>query len=200
MPDAHANHEKISIREAAAILQRSTKSIRNYVKAGRLAAEKVPGPKGPQFVFRAREVAALAKELRLDAEHLGVDSRGVVAAEHGNLPAQVPGSLHELVEAFLVSERERVKLLQELADARAETGHTIGVLEERVTQLQHRLKREEKIAEKSHDLEKELRAWKKKTELRDEQLRRYEELREALERRHWWQFWRPQLDDRLDGE
>lgn len=184
----------LSIRDAARILQRSTKSLRNYVKAGKLAAEKIPGPKGPQFVFQKSEIDRLAEELRLDVAEQVVHRDAPGDAAPGlQLTVGAPPSLAQLVEAYIQADKERTQLHVELAETKAASQHTIGVLEERVTQLHTRLKREERDAQRAHLLERELEKLRKKTVAREQLLRDLQQLRKKAERRHFWQVWRPRF-------
>lgn len=178
----------LSIRDAARLLKRSTKSLRNYVKAGRLSAEKIPGPKGPQFVFRESDVRSLADELRLDVASSVVHEHAVHEAKSApmaKLPANLPGAPAALIEAFLTTERERTALLERLSEAQASANRTIGTLEERVQQLQARLKREERVAEEARELRRELEALRRKTGERSQEISTIR----ATGRKHWWSFW-----------
>ncbi len=190
MPESH--DEPLSIRDAAKLLKRSTKSLRNYVKAGRLPATKIPGPKGPQFVFRRADLVLLGDALQADVSGPVLEEAHGTHASGGtqrHLPAQLPSSVPALVDAFLTVERERTELLSKLAASQAESSHTIGMLEERVAQLQTRLKREERVAELSRQLEKELGQLKKRASERELTVARLR----AAGRAHWWQFWRAPL-------
>lgn len=179
----------LSIREAADNLGRSTKSIRNYIKAGRINAKKIPGPKGPQYVFEPSEISRFAAEQDLEVSAVPANNNPSQKANLPAIPTDLPASLEGLVEAFVNAENERTQLIKELAESKAETQHTIGTLEERVSQLQLRLKREERVSSRAKAAERNLKRWKEKGEALSAEVKELRQLQDEISRRRWWQLW-----------
>ena len=179
----------LSIQAAADILKRSTKSLRNYIKAGRITAEKIPGPKGPQYVFHPDEISRFAAEQEVTFTQAATTTNNSHKANLPAIPSDLPASLEGLVQAFIKSENERTQLIKELAESQAETQHTIGTLEERVVQLQLRLKREERVSSRAKAAEHNLKRWKEKTIALDNEVKELRQYREQMAKRLWWKLW-----------
>ena len=56
------NKPVLNLREVAQLIKRSTKSVRNYIKAGKLKASKIESVNGPEYVFDQADVVAFARE------------------------------------------------------------------------------------------------------------------------------------------
>ena len=52
---------QLNLRQVAQLIKRSTKSVRNYIKAGRLRASKVESVNGPEYSFTVADVIDFAK-------------------------------------------------------------------------------------------------------------------------------------------
>lgn len=150
----------MTIAQAAERLGVSTKTVRRWIKAGRLPAELVDGPYGPEYRVPATAVQTAAQVV------------DVVRVERANDPRTLALAIVQALEqrdAALRQELERLRA--EVERARQEAAAAADALRRLEEREAERQRREEERARKQDELLAELR-------------------RAAEERwRSWWRRW-----------
>ena len=198
--------QQLNLRQVAQLIKRSTKSVRNYIKAGRLKASKVESVNGPEYTFQVEDVISFAKE------DLGIDlvigemlqrnesvTTETQAITHFDQPQDLPLipyheqklDLSQFTQVLLSLENEKVKLLEDFGEYKARLAYKMGQLENQVKQLESGVEEKDKLKKKVGDLEKNYR-------VRDMDARQLLAMKEFYESRPWWKFW--QKFDLKDSE
>ncbi len=195
----------LNLRQVAELIKRSTKSVRNYIKAGKLKASKVESVNGPEYTFAVTDVVNFAKEflnislvigevvpvedesgqvMIESGEGEGVESK--VSANGSNLPV-IP--FHErnldfsqFTQVLLSLEGEKMKLIEEFGEYKSRLAYKMGQLESQVKQLEQDGSEKESLRKKVTELEKSYR-------IRDMDARQLLAMKSFYETRPWWKFW-----------
>lgn len=171
----------LNIHQVARMLGRSTKSIRNYLKEGKLTAEKTSSPRGLEYRFDFNTVASFAKsQLNMSVEANIPPLDGV---KHVGRPAGTPGGLGELMKMLSETEREKTTLLKELGEFKAQAGYKIGQLESQIKLLEAAKEERDSLASKFSELEKQYK-------VRDEDARQLLKVKQYYDGKRWWHFWK----------
>lgn len=198
---------QLNLRQVAQLIKRSTKSVRNYIKAGRLRASKVESVNGPEYSFSVSDVIDFAKtDLGVDlviGETLEREAEKVVSAEQsdpverddGGLP-MIPYhdqklDLSQFTQVLLSLENDKMKLIEDFGEYKARLAYKMGQLESQVKQLESGADEKERLKKKVLDLEKNYK-------VRDMDARQLLAMKEFYEGRPWWKFW--QKFDLKDSE
>lgn len=201
--------QQLNLRQVAQLLKRSTKSVRNYIKANRLRASKVESVNGPEYSFEVLDVVNFAKEdLGIElviGEMLerSTDDQSTVAQDSVNYVSDTDQSLplipyHEqkldlsqFTQVLLSLENDKMKLIEDFGEYKARLAYKMGQLESQVKQLESGVDEKDKLKKKVVDLEKNYK-------VRDMDARQLLAMKEFYEGRPWWKFW--QKFDLKDSE
>jgi hypothetical protein len=198
---------QLNLRQVAQLIKRSTKSVRNYIKAGRLRASKVESVNGPEYSFTVADVIDFAKaDLGIDlviGEALereddkggAVDQADSVVVDDTSLPL-IPYhdqklDLSQFTQVLLSLENDKMKLIEDFGEYKARLAYKMGQLESQVKQLESGADEKERLKKKVVDLEKNYK-------VRDMDARQLLAMKEFYEGRPWWKFW--QKFDLKDSE
>lgn len=191
----------LNLREVAQLIKRSTKSVRNYIKAGKLKASKVESVNGPEYTFEQVDVVSFAKEfLGIDlvmGETVSVESSsneysytdGEIVEDVANassLPL-IPFrdrnlDLSQFTQVLLSLENDKIKLIDEFSEYKSKLAYKMGQLESQVKQLEQDTNEKENLKKKLSELEKSYR-------VRDLDARQLLAMKNFYESRPWWKFW-----------
>jgi len=141
------SEQRLTVREAAALSGCHVQTVRKAIREGELTAEKVPGPHGPQWRIRKKDVESSP----LSAKGERDKAEPSLAQAHSSL-VRIEARLRELTEgqkALLPSEEER----QERAQRDRQTQQQVGDLAQEVRAL-----REELAAERA---ERQVSWWRR---------------------------------------
>lgn len=201
-----SSNTPLNLRQVAQLLKRSTKSVRNYIKANRLRASKVESVNGPEYSFSVADVIDFARtDLGVDlviGETLerDVDSTAPVESvsidnTQGDLP-MIPYhdqklDLSQFTQVLLSLENDKMKLIEDFGEYKARLAYKMGQLESQVKQLESGVDEKERLKKKVSDLEKNYK-------VRDMDARQLLAMKEFYEGRPWWKFW--QKFDLKDSE
>ncbi len=201
--------QQLNLRQVAQLLKRSTKSVRNYIKANRLRASKVESVNGPEYSFDVADVVSFAKEdLGIDlviGEMLerSSDDQNTVTQDAVNYVSDTDQSLplipyHEqkldlsqFTQVLLSLENDKMKLIEDFGEYKARLAYKMGQLESQVKQLESGVDEKDRLKKKVLDLEKNYK-------VRDMDARQLLAMKEFYEGRPWWKFW--QKFDLKDSE
>ncbi len=202
--------QKLNLRDVAQLIKRSTKSVRNYIKANKLKATKVDSVNGPEYSFAINDVVIFAKSfLSLDlvigdmvtksseqpqesvpSQFSDIPMDGATkpnkdAASDNALTVPFHGrklDLSQFAQILLSLENDKVKLVEEFGEYKARLAYKVGQLESQVKQLETETNEKEKLKKKVGDLERNYR-------VRDMDARQLLAMKEFYEKRSWWRFW-----------
>lgn len=196
----------LNLRQVAQLIKRSTKSVRNYIKAGRLHASKVESVNGPEYSFSVADVIDFARtDLGVDlviGEALEREPESTIPVENssvvdqqGDLPL-IPYhdqklDLSQFTQVLLSLENDKMKLIEDFGEYKARLAYKMGQLESQVKQLESGADEKERLKKKVADLEKNYK-------VRDMDARQLLAMKEFYEGRPWWKFW--QKFDLKDSE
>ncbi len=201
--------QQLNLRQVAQLLKRSTKSVRNYIKANRLRASKVESVNGPEYSFDVVDVVSFAKEdLGIDlviGEMLerSSDEQAATVPDPSNYLSDAEQSLplipyHEqkldlsqFTQVLLSLENDKMKLIEDFGEYKARLAYKMGQLESQVKQLESGIDEKDRLKKKVVDLEKNYK-------VRDMDARQLLAMKEFYEGRPWWKFW--QKFDLKDSE
>ena len=196
----------LNLRQVAELIKRSTKSVRNYIKAGKLKASKVESVNGPEYIFAVSDVVSFAKEflnislvigevvpvedqpeqMGGEGDDAGSFGESDVTASGANLPV-IP--FHErnldfsqFTQVLLSLEGEKMKLIEEFGEYKSRLAYKMGQLESQVKQLEQDSSEKENLRKKVTELEKSYR-------IRDMDARQLLAMKSFYETRPWWKFW-----------
>jgi hypothetical protein len=190
--------DQLNLRQVAQLLKRSTKSVRNYIKANKLKASKVESVNGPEYSFLVADVVAFAKE------SLGIDLvMGEMLEKTISTPTTMESSMEEgdgsqlptiayhdqqldlaqFTQVLLSLENEKIKLIEEFGEYKARLAYKVGQLESQVRQLETGTEEKDKLKKKLVEMEKNYK-------VRDLDARQLLAMKEFYENRPWWRFWK----------
>lgn len=190
----------LNLRQVAQLLKRSTKSVRNYIKAGKLKSLKVESVNGPEYVFEVDDVVSFAKEFLgvslVMGETVSSSDDDTVAVE---APVQTTSTeslsalptipfhdrrldLGQFTQVLLSLENDKMKLLEEFGEYKARIAYKMGQLESQVKQLEDGTNEKESLKKSLTELEKSYR-------VRDMDARQLLAMKNFYESRPWWKFW-----------
>lgn len=182
---------QLNINQVAKILNRSTKSIRNYIKDGKLKASKRNSKKGMQFFFNPKDVEKFAKEhlsisLAIDTmatiEKSG--SEALVSNETSLQTAEMkPMEVQVFVETLMKVEKEKMDIVEEFSEYKAQLAYKVG-------QLEADLKRYEKSKKELDKIKEELLELQREYEIRDDDARQLLKMKQYYDNKRWWHFWK----------
>jgi hypothetical protein len=173
--------ESLNINQVAKMLGRSTKSIRNYIKEGKLPADKFNTPHGLEYRLHFNEVAGFAK-LQLNTT-IEANIPSIESSKHAGRPTGAVNGVGEVTKLLQSVEREKTELLKELGEFKAQAGYKIGQLESHVKLLEAAKEERDTLKSKFGELEQAFK-------VRDEDARRLLKMKEYYEGKSWWQFWK----------
>lgn len=198
--------QKLNLRDVAQLIKRSTKSVRNYIKADKLKATKVESVNGPEYSFSIHDVVTFAKsflsmdlvvgdtvskspaksQIRTD-EEISKPTQSTKANMASDQALTVPFhgrnlDLSQFAQILLSLENDKVKLVEEFGEYKARLAYKVGQLESQVKQLESDSGEKEKLKKKVGELEKNYR-------VRDMDARQLLAMKEFYEKRPWWKFW-----------
>jgi hypothetical protein len=198
---------QLNLRQVAQLIKRSTKSVRNYIKAGRLRASKVESVNGPEYSFSVADVIDFAKaDLGIDlviGEALEREGDKAVPMEPSDSVDGVDNALpmipyhdqnldlSQFTQVLLSLENDKMKLIEDFGEYKARLAYKMGQLESQVKQLESGADEKERLKKKVIDLEKNYK-------VRDMDARQLLAMKEFYEGRPWWKFW--QKFDLKDSE
>lgn len=183
--------DKLTIQEVAALLNRSTKSIRNYVKSGKIKAIKVNGKHGPEFIFKTTEIQQFAQEYL----SMGIDNASINEVKKApklskkNHPAESKALVSDDMDwksftgKLLELEAEKRKIIEDYAEYKAQLAFKMGQMEAKLKLLD--TARAEKIK-----LKKKVQYLEKKRAEERLQLEKLSQVREFYENRPWYSPWK----------
>lgn len=196
----------LNLRQVAQLIKRSTKSVRNYIKAGRLRASKVESVNGPEYSFSVADVIDFARTdlgvdlvigeaLEREPESATPVETSSVVDQQGDLPL-IPYhdqklDLSQFTQVLLSLENDKMKLIEDFGEYKARLAYKMGQLESQVKQLESGVDEKERLKKKVVDLEKNYK-------VRDMDARQLLAMKEFYEGRPWWKFW--QKFDLKDSE
>ncbi len=199
-------NKRLTIRQVAGLLDRSTKSIRNYIKANLLKASKLSTSKGLEYFFEPRDVEAFAKKelgmtLTITASSLQAAQERVKKwleqeqKEHVSEKKKEPKTDTELqvyngemvdfsrfTEILVRIENEKMKILQDFGEHKAQLAYKVGQLEMQVKLLDTAKHEKERLVKRVEELE-QLYA------VRDEDAKQLLKMKQFYESKPWWKFW-----------
>jgi len=176
----------LTIHQVAEILSRSTKSIRNYIKSGKLKAKKRNSKHGLEYVFQLSDVQTFAQEYL----SLAIDDKTVSAAskkkarsalkKRSKQPAagnrQLSPSFERLADKLIALEAEKRKIIEDYAEYKSQLAFKMGQMEAKLKLLDTAKAEKAKLKRKVTNLEKE------RTHLI--------KMRDFYENRPWYLFWK----------
>lgn len=205
--------QRLNLRDVAQLIKRSTKSVRNYIKADKLKAAKVDSVNGPEYSFEINDVVTFAKSflsmdlvigdmvtkssaqphVRTDGDYVEspVESSDKSAGHNENtsdsaLTVPFHGrklDLSQFAQILLSLENDKVKLVEEFGEYKARLAYKVGQLESQVKQLESETQEKEKLKKKISDLERNYR-------VRDMDARQLLAMKGFYEKKPWWKFWK----------
>lgn len=205
------NSKTLNLRQVAELIKRSTKSVRNYIKSGKLKASKVDSVNGPEYTFAVNDVIDFAREflgislvmgeavpmeeergdpvvvndtsIETDSISKGASALPVIPFHERNL------DFAQFTQVLLSLEGEKMKLVEEFSEYKSRLAYKMGQLESQVKQLEQDTSEKENLKKKVVDLEKSYR-------VRDMDARQLLAMKSFYESRPWWRFWqRYELSD-----
>jgi len=194
--------QRLNLRDVAQLIKRSTKSVRNYIKADKLKAAKVDSVNGPEYSFEIHDVVTFAKSfLSLDLvigdtvskaskenpleDHVSASANKETLASDQALSVPFHGrklDLSQFAQILLTLENDKVKLVEEFGEYKARLAYKVGQLESQVKHLETETHEKEKLKKKVSDLERNYR-------VRDMDARQLLSMKEFYEKKPWWKFW-----------
>jgi DNA-binding transcriptional MerR regulator len=189
---------ELTIAQVAKILNRSTKSIRNYIKSGTLKARKINSKKGLQYFFQPEDVEDFAKK------QLGIS----LAIEGNETTPQQPSEkkpekslalkkfdmekmdFGKFVDVLVEIENEKMKIIQEFAEYKAQLAYKVGQLESDIKTLETIRKEKDQIEKKLSSSQKELKELEEEYEIRNTDAMRLLKMKEYYDNKRWWEFWK----------
>lgn len=185
---------ELDIKEVASILNRSTKSIRNYIKDGKLKARKLPSKKGLQYMFEPKAVEDFAKKhlsLSLSINDMDDSESTPPTTNLANEKRKFSNiNAQNFIEALLEIENDRLKIVKEFGEYKAQLAYKVGQLESDLKKLENIDKDKVTIESQLKELKKEHTALEREYKIRDEDARQLLNMKEYYENRKWWQFWK----------
>ena len=180
--------EKLSIQEVAQILNRSTKSIRNYVKSGKLQSEKINGSHGPEFIFRIDELRNFAQNyLSLAIDNKTVESlvkpRKTTSTHSSKAVAPKELSLSNFADKLIALEAEKRKIIEDYAEYKAQLAFKMG-------QMESKLKLLDTARSERNKLKQKIRYLEQKTTKQLTELDELQKARSFYEHRPWFLAWK----------
>jgi len=190
--------KELDIKEVASILNRSTKSIRNYIKSNKLKARKIPSKKGLQYMFTPKAVEAFAKKYlslslsissdisQSDNEKVSTQKKtlAVDSNKFKNINSQ------NFIEILVELEEDRIKIVKEFGEYKAQLAYQVGQLESDLKKLKNIDNEKSKLEKTNNDLQKKLDILELEYEIRDNDARELLKIKEFYENRKWWHFWK----------
>lgn len=195
--------QTLNLRQVAQLIKRSTKSVRNYIKAGKLKANKIESVNGPEYTFHVNDVVSFAKEFlgvtlvmgeatAMDQDEIEKNS----SSSEKELDAEIPVNntlptipfhdrkldLGQFTQVLLSLENDKMKLLEEFGEYKARLAYKVGQLESQVKQLETDTNEKDNLKKKVSELEKSYR-------IRDMDARQLLAMKNFYEGRPWWKFW-----------
>lgn len=196
----------LNLRQVAELIKRSTKSVRNYIKSGKLHASKVESVNGPEYTFAVSDVVQFAKEFlgislvmgeavpvvdvdQQVSEATSFDeevSHDTSLVTNTNVPL-IPFhdrnlDFSQFTQVLLSLESEKIKLIEEFGEYKSRLAYKMGQLESQVKQLEQDTSEKENLKKKVAELEKSYR-------VRDMDARQLLAMKSFYEGRPWWMFW-----------
>jgi len=171
--------EKLNINQVSSLLNRSTKSIRNYLKAGAIKAEKVNSKHGLEYIFDLAEVRRFAQhylKLALTDQNLKSVKKQKTSKKTSKALSKQDLSVGNFTAKLLQLEAEKRKLIEDYSEYKAQLAFKMGQMEAKLKLLD------------SAKEEKELLS--KRLAERESAIQNLEKMRAFYEQRPWFLFWK----------
>ncbi len=206
--------QQLNLRDVAQLIKRSTKSVRNYIKADKLKATKVDSVNGPEYSFAINDVVTFAKsflsmdlvigdtvsksaksELRTDGDFSesqspvensdkGNDHKDNIATDNA-LAIPFHGRSLDLSQfAQILLSLENDKI--KLVE---EFGEYKARLAYKVGHLESQVKQLESETNEKEKLKKKIGDLERNYRVRDMDARQLLAMKEFYEKKSWWRFW-----------
>lgn len=172
--------EKLNINQVSSLLNRSTKSIRNYLKAGHIKAEKVNSKHGLEYIFDLNEVRRFAQDyLKLaltDQNFKSVQKKKGTSKVASKALSKETVSANDFAAKLIQLEAEKRKMIEDYAEYKSQLAFKMGQMEAKLKLLDSAKEEKERLAKQLVE--------------REAAIQNLEKMRAFYEQRPWFLFWK----------